>query len=798
MSSAIITKASGLAEIDSQANLNELAKVYKRSGGDIVFFVGAGLSRNADLPDWAGLRLALQSRWQADLNLLAPCDKVTSAKHLLGVVNGVEDHWVAFKLLKDNMNKLSYEDTFRANLDAENRLPVPQVIESMIALNPKGIATLNADNMIERACLSVNGRLPPISTGKFLKSHIIRDPSTWVIKFHGDLSDSASWIFTSDELSALFENQTYNSIIKAIFATKTVVFVGVTANDVAVDSHLKAMQEAGISLDGHYWITTKLDITTANWASIREVRTIVYNHEEVGHSEALLHIFDRLRRWAEYYGTASPINPGKPSAEARLDQATLRALSPEETRLRLSSYATTILSGGAPNEEYAKFLKEYRHAVNHAYYFDEDEDNTVFGYKLIPPRIGGGAFGKVYVASADGEEEVAIKLIRPDVRDDPVMLNSFRQGIQSMRILTGAKVPGMVQLKEAYEIPPTIVMEYINGRNLQSAFCDKLVDPLVDGIPLMRKVFEIVRSAHDLPENVLHRDIRPSNVMVRDIDVIGFSVDNVVVLDFDLSWHRKGDDYLISENMATDLGYLVPEQLLNTPDSDRKSPAVDVYGMGMTLFFIFSGRNPQPNERRSVEWDGVIEKIRSSRQKCAWKSVMPRIARLINAATHPIQPQRVAINNFGDALSELEACVRFPDVQPEGFAYWVEELIARAFGPTDYEWSDERVGGLLRTIAGIEISVCGMEVLNKSVCVLNAARKDTGDYQYNNIKKYWKDKAAELAAVLRKGGWSLADADIKYAHGDMSITAAIQFSDMKAKLDAASGALSKFREKINF
>jgi serine/threonine protein kinase len=143
----------------------------------------------------------------------------------------------------------------------------------------------------------------------------------------------------------------------------------------------------------------------------------------------------------------------------------------DEIRSALNARAIRILAprDGRAYREYAEFSLEYDQAIYRAWYVSvEPGKNKLLGY-AVEEHVARGAFGNVYRArSADGEE-VAIKVLLDEVRQDPQGLQSFRRGVQSMRILEERGVPGMAAYLEASEIPACVVMEWIEGPNLDEA-----------------------------------------------------------------------------------------------------------------------------------------------------------------------------------------------------------------------------------------------------------------------------------------------------------------------------------------
>ena len=182
---------------------------------------------------------------------------------------------------------------------------------------------------------------------------------------------------------------------------------------------------------------------------------------------------------------------------------------------------------------YEEFFKKYDEAIYRAWYTSENSD--LLGYRLEKLHAK-GAFGRVYRAISPGGNQVAIKVLLEEERRRADFLQSFRRGVRSMQILSKRAVEGIVGYEEAYEIPSFVVMEWVEGPNLSDAVKSKIVSDWSDALRIGRDLSRIIENAHRTPERVLHRDLRPANIMLQ-----GYYQNpanwNVVVLDFDLSWH---------------------------------------------------------------------------------------------------------------------------------------------------------------------------------------------------------------------------------------------------------------------
>src|SRR3989337_2606612 len=126
-----------------------------------------------------------------------------------------------------------------------------------------------------------------------------------------------------------------------------------------------------------------------------------------------------------------------------------------------------------------------------------------------------------------------------------------------MRCLSNRHVEGMVPYHAAFEIPAFVVMDLIVGPDLHKAVESRACEEWDTILKITVELAAVIRKAHLLPERVLHRDIRPSNVMLKDYYTDPDAWE-VAVCDFDLSWHKDALEQSVLQSAS---GYLAPEQL---------------------------------------------------------------------------------------------------------------------------------------------------------------------------------------------------------------------------------------------
>ncbi len=423
---------------------------------------------------------------------------------------------MAFEQLKEELGETSYKSTIKEALTPKT-ISIPTVYKEFWNLKIGGMLTLNLDRFTALAYTEEKNNygkiLHEIKGQEVANSfHILQSDAPFVVNLHGILEDYSSWIFTKSAIDKLLRNSTYQKFITSIFATRVVLFSGLSADDIASGGILFELKRLGIDFGQHFWLTDRNDESTDQWAENAGIQIIRYSSDD-GHDKAYQQIFADLKKFIpEDVKNPEPIMGSVPDTTIDLPApGILAGYSPEIIRQILSIHSKKILSDKSNKiddntKKYNEFCKQYQRAIYNSWYIsDQPPENIFFGYE-IETKIGGGAFGNVYKANKNGHQ-FAIKLLREEIKSSPDMLGSFRRGVRSMRILDERGVKGMVPYIEAYELPPCAIMDFIDGPNLEEAVRLGKLDRWVDGLKIALEVAKIVRSGHSLPERVLHRDI---------------------------------------------------------------------------------------------------------------------------------------------------------------------------------------------------------------------------------------------------------------------------------------------------
>ncbi len=213
---------------------------------------------------------------------------------------------------------------------------------------------------------------------------------------------------------------------------------------------------------------------------------------------------------------------------------------------------------------------------------------TIDGFLLIEPMHHGGLGALWLVSRPDIELPVVMKLPLLEPGDDPLAIVSYETEQMILPRLSGTHVPRFVATGDFDG--PYIVMERIRGRSLKERLDDLPLAP-DEVADLGARIADALAELH--AQRVVHLDIKPSNIMVRDND-------DVVLLDFGLSRHLDLPD-LPAEELDGPLGtnsYIAPEQLLGVRDDTRS----DLFALGVVLYFLVTGRRPFGEPRTVAQW----------------------------------------------------------------------------------------------------------------------------------------------------------------------------------------------------
>ena len=198
-------------------------------------------------------------------------------------------------------------------------------------------------------------------------------------------------------------------------------------------------------------------------------------------------------------------------------------------------------------------------------------------YKLVQ-QLGEGGMGTVWVAEQTEpvKRRVALKVIKPGL-DSAQVIRRFEAERQALALMDHTHIAKVLDAGTTAAGRPYFVMELVKGVPI-TRYCDELQLPLRERLQLLVPVCQAIQHAHQ--KGVIHRDVKPSNVLVCIED--GEPVPKVI--DFGVA--KALNQRLTDESMYTEIGqivgtleYMSPEQAeLSALEIDTRT---DVYALGV-------------------------------------------------------------------------------------------------------------------------------------------------------------------------------------------------------------------------
>ncbi|MER7015607.1 protein kinase [Saccharopolyspora sp. NPDC000359] len=202
-----------------------------------------------------------------------------------------------------------------------------------------------------------------------------------------------------------------------------------------------------------------------------------------------------------------------------------------------------------------------------------DDPSEVGTYRLLN-RLGRGGMGRVYLGVSRGGRLVAVKVVRPELGDDPDFRRRFAREVTAARAVAGFYTAPVVDADPDAE-SPWLVTAYISGPTLHEAVKEQGPLPPSAISSLGAGLAEGLGAIHAC--EVVHRDLKPSNVILAE--------DGPRVIDFGIA--RAMDEAHTAEVLGTP-AFMSPEQVTGAPVG---APS-DVFALGSLLVFAATGRGP--------------------------------------------------------------------------------------------------------------------------------------------------------------------------------------------------------------
>jgi len=212
----------------------------------------------------------------------------------------------------------------------------------------------------------------------------------------------------------------------------------------------------------------------------------------------------------------------------------------------------------------------------------------------------------------------AIKVMREDLAEDLEFLRRFKREAGALAALSHANIVRFYSFEREGRLA-FIVMDYVEGTTLRGRILDAEGAPLpLDEVTsILEQVCAALHYAH--AENVLHRDVKPGNIMIQPDG-------RVLLSDFGIA--KAADAATATTVMPGTPAYMSPEQCR----SELLDVRTDVYSLGIVVYEMLAGRRPFVGERAPDTVTG------GTRERVRWEQMhaVPPSLRRVNPAVSPL------------------------------------------------------------------------------------------------------------------------------------------------------------------
>ena len=202
-------------------------------------------------------------------------------------------------------------------------------------------------------------------------------------------------------------------------------------------------------------------------------------------------------------------------------------------------------------------------------------------YRLLE-EVGAGGMALIYLAIDElTDQQCALKILREEYSNDREYIRQFKNEGAALQALDHPNIVKVYHVGKDHG-RYFIAMEYVKGRTIKQIIQEDGAFPVEEAVYIATDICHALQHAHD--HNIVHRDIKPQNLLIREEDGV------VKIMDFGIAAveSTKNPSVLSSGNVIGSVHYIAPEQACGDPTDKR----TDIYSLGVTLYEMLTARLP--------------------------------------------------------------------------------------------------------------------------------------------------------------------------------------------------------------
>lgn len=205
--------------------------------------------------------------------------------------------------------------------------------------------------------------------------------------------------------------------------------------------------------------------------------------------------------------------------------------------------------------------------------------------------VGKGGMGDVFRARHQMmDRTVALKVINRDLVRKPAAIDRFHREVKAAARLSHPNIVTAYDAEQADDLH-FLVMEYVDGTDLSRIVKEQGPLPVETACDYIKQAATGLQHAHEL--GMVHRDIKPHNLMVTDngiVKILDFGLASLApVAASDIDEAEPGESLTMAGSIMGTPDFISPEQAEDAHQVDIRS---DIYSLGTTLYFLLSGKPP--------------------------------------------------------------------------------------------------------------------------------------------------------------------------------------------------------------
>jgi ankyrin repeat protein len=271
--------------------------------------------------------------------------------------------------------------------------------------------------------------------------------------------------------------------------------------------------------------------------------------------------------------------------------------------------------------------------------------------------LGQGSSGTTYLAkNLESDEKVALKALSLSRVSDWKMLELFEREAKVLEQLNHSGIPHYIEYfhtDSAEDRSFYIAQQLAEGKSLGALIEDGYRTQEQEVKQIAAKILEILIYLHKQEPPVIHRDIKPQNIIFQNLE-------NIFLVDFGAVQNAYYTTFMRGSTVVGTYGYMAPEQFRG-----QAEPATDLYSLGATLLFLLTHRSPAdlPNDGLKIDFRS---RVNVSEAFADWleKMLEPDVDERFKSAEDALQN----LQNLDNTVKESKKAVKLNTIVKVGFA----------------------------------------------------------------------------------------------------------------------------------